>query len=67
MEKKNLAPTAEMVGISMAETMLTATNKASERALENMMTVKVRQCEMLGRICSGADAYAWVVMGRLKG
>lgn len=41
MEKKNLAPTAEMVGISTAETMLTAAKKAKERALVNMMTVKV--------------------------
>ena len=40
-----MAPTAEMVGISAAETMLTAANKASERALVNMMTVEVSDRE----------------------
>ena len=37
LEKKNLAPTADTVGMSAAETMLRAASKASDRALVNMM------------------------------
>ena len=37
LEKKNLAPTADMVGMSAAKTMLMAASKARDRALLNMM------------------------------
>ena len=59
LEKKNLAPTADMVGMSAAETMLMAASKASERALVNMMRREVSGSEECfkreGKELRGAD------------